>query len=284
MSISNLLTYNINSSKNNIQSGTSDNFTYNVVLPADVLKKINSVSVSSVTIPKSFYQINENNNTFIISENNVDINITLIAGNYSLQQWFTALSSSLTTASLNGITYTVSFQYNNVDNGIMKITSSNAVLPISLKIGNSSICGVLGFDRNSINNFSSGVLLSSYVINLNESDMVYLNSNCVNSYYNDATNQSSNTLCIIYTGSYVNYSYVSQYFDIITNMKKFYNKNGVFNFYLVDENNDPINLHGVDLSFTINFFTYTQNDYTYTKVNNWIDYKVKSDIINDNND
>ena len=46
---------------------------------------------------------------------------------------------------------------------------------------------------------------------------------------------------------------------MIGNMKKFAGKNSIFNFNLVDENNTPINLHGVDFSFTLLLFTYTQN-------------------------
>jgi hypothetical protein len=40
--------------------------------------------------------------------------------------------------------------------------------------------------------------------------MVYVNSTIISSQYNDATNANSNTLAIMYTGSFRNYSYITQ--------------------------------------------------------------------------
>ena len=277
--IHHLLSYNINSSKQNIQSGTSDNFTYLFNIPASALTHVNSVSVVSISLPKSFYQINEQNNVFTLIENSVPIIITMIPGNYSSSQWFTALGLAMTAASLNAITYSVNFQYSTLSNGIMKITASNIVLALALSIPGGSIAGVLGFSQNTVYNFTSGVLLSVYVINLNESDMIYLNSDIISSPFNDATNSSSNTLCICYTGSYQNYSYVSQSFNMIDNMKRFAGKNSSFSFYLIDENGTPINLHGVDFSFTINVFQYTPNEIIYKKISDYIVYSLKKDKI-----
>ena len=84
----------------------------------------------------------------------------------------------------------------------MMITSSNAAIVTSINIPDSSISNILGFNQNSVNPFVGGILLSVYVINLNESDMVYVNSSIISSQYNDATNSSSNTLAIMYTGSF----------------------------------------------------------------------------------
>ena len=56
-------------------------------------------------------------------------------------------------------------------------------------------------------------------------------------------------------------------------MKPFFNKNATFNFYLVDQNNDRINLHGVDFSFTLNIFTYTPLSNMFNKLSKYIDYK-----------
>lgn len=144
--ISNLISYNINSGKNNIISGSTDNFNYNVNLPADYVSVLNSVSVISCSLPKSFYQINEQNNIFYLVEDGQLITITVTPGNYTVQQWFTYLSSVLTSSSLFNIVYVVSFQFSTLDNGIMKITASDTITPIFIRVPNSSISGVLGFD------------------------------------------------------------------------------------------------------------------------------------------
>ena len=101
--------------------------------------------------------------------------------------------------------------------------------------------------------------------------MVYLNSDIVSSVFGDSTNQSSGTLAIMYTGSFRNYSYITQQFDITSNAKRFASKNAIFNFSLVDENSTQINLHGIDYSFTLVLFTYSPNLPLYKKLSHFID-------------
>ena len=83
MSVTDLIQININSGLQNIASGTTDNFYYNINVPSEQIARINSVSLISCSLPKSFYQINELNNEFTLVENAVYIPITVIAGNYS---------------------------------------------------------------------------------------------------------------------------------------------------------------------------------------------------------
>lgn len=107
--ISNLISVNINSSPFNVNSGTTDNFNYTINLPADLFNRLNAVSITSITLPKSFYQINELNNTFTIIEDITSIPITITPGNYNTSQWFSTLSSLMTAASTHGVIYSVSF-------------------------------------------------------------------------------------------------------------------------------------------------------------------------------
>jgi hypothetical protein len=55
MSVSDVIQININSSLQNIVSGTSDNFLYNINVPSEQIARINSVSLISCSLPKSFY-------------------------------------------------------------------------------------------------------------------------------------------------------------------------------------------------------------------------------------
>ena len=56
-------------------------------------------------------------------------------------------------------------------------------------------------------------------------------------------------------------------------MKPYINKE-LFNFTLVNENNQIMNLNGVNMSFVLNLFTYTNIN---PKISNYIDYKILND-------
>jgi hypothetical protein len=88
--IDNLISYNI-TSKNRI-NGTTHNFNIAIDIPSDIINKINYVSITDISIPKSFYQIEYDYNTFRLYENDVLIVITLPPGNYSKNQLLTYLN------------------------------------------------------------------------------------------------------------------------------------------------------------------------------------------------
>jgi hypothetical protein len=88
--IDNLISYNI-TSKNRI-NGPTHNFNININIPSDVISKINYVSITDISIPKSFYQIENNYNTFSLYEDDILITITLAPGNYSKTQLLTYLN------------------------------------------------------------------------------------------------------------------------------------------------------------------------------------------------
>ncbi len=89
---SNIITFYINSKYRSW--GTTDWFTYVI----DSLPNyIDSCAVSSITIPKTYYLINENNNSFTLNITNLLSNITdwytisLDYGNYDETQIYWAL-------------------------------------------------------------------------------------------------------------------------------------------------------------------------------------------------
>jgi len=82
-------------------TGVSHDFTYELSLP----REYNRCAVLSANIPKSYYLIQSNNNTFIVVENSTPRTITVPIGNYSNVEFMT-----LTIALLNAgpLTYTYS--------------------------------------------------------------------------------------------------------------------------------------------------------------------------------
>lgn len=123
--IDNLLTFNINSI--NKKSGWSDNFIYNIEIDKQILWKITHVSITNVTIPKWFYSIWNNYNEFHLIENNNVIDIIIPVGNYSKSQFYSKISSILTSNSMYNINYTLWDEYGDHDTGKIKYTAWNNI-------------------------------------------------------------------------------------------------------------------------------------------------------------
>jgi hypothetical protein len=267
--IDNLISYNI-TSKNRIDGSTND-FSINLNIPNDIINNITHVSVTNISIPKSFYQIENGFNTFSLYENNVLISITLPAGNYSKYQLFSFLSSQMTLQSLNSVTYIIVDEQTLYDTGKLKITNDKPLINKKLFFLDNDIFQFLGFLANKEYTFTSEIV-SENIINLNSEDVILLHSNICSSNNNDLK-VGSNVLSSIYTSGQKNYSYIIKSFDLIYNMKSFI-KNNKFNFYLTNENNSSINLNGIDFNFVLNLFTYIPNSKIYNKINNLINYSL----------
>ena len=270
--IDNLISYNI-TSKNRI-NGHTHNFNININIPSDVISKINYVSITDISIPKSFYQIENNYNTFSLYENNVLITITLPPGNYSKTQLLTYLNSQMTLQSLNNVIYEIVDEQTLYDTGKIKINTDKPLVIKKLLFSRNDIYQFLGFNYNIIYTFNT-YLISENIINLNSEDVILLHSNISSSSNNDQ-DVGSNVLSSIYTSGQKNYSYIIKSFDMIYNMKPFI-KNNNYNFYLTNENNQIIDLNGIDFNFVLNIFTYTPNNNFYKKVNDIINYSLIKD-------
>lgn len=270
--IDNLLSYNI-TSRSRI-SGTTNNFNIKLDIPKDILEKINYCSVTNISLPKSFYQIEKGFNTFQLIEDNININILIEEGNYTKIQLYTVLSNKMTLNSLNGIVYTVVDEQTSYDTGKLKIQATNPLLNKGLLFNDNDLFQPMGFIPNKIYSFTTEIV-SDNIINLNSEDVILLHSNIVSSNNNDLTG-GSNVLCSIYTSGQKNYSYIIKSYDLIYNMKKFIN-NSIFNFYLTNENSQDIDTHGIDFNFVLNFFTYTPNYKIYNKIDNLINYSLIKD-------
>lgn len=267
--IDNLISYNITSK--NRTSGLTNNFYISIDIPSDIVNKINYVSISDISIPKSFYQIENGYNTFSLYENNILITITLPSGNYSKSQLISYLNTQMTTQSLNSVTYIITDEQTLFDTGKIVISCDKPLILKKLLFSQNDIYQYMGFDYNIIYNFTT-TITSPNIINLNSEDVILLHSNICSSYNNDQ-NTGSNVITSIYTSGQKNYSYIIKNYDMIYNMKPFI-KNNQYNFYLTNENNQSIFLNGIDFNFVLNLFTYTPNSNFYKKVNDMINYNL----------
>jgi hypothetical protein len=267
--IDNLITYNI-TSKNRLE-GSTNNFIIKLNIPVDIINSITNVSITDISIPKSFYQIENGFNTFNLYENNVLINIILPAGNYSKLQLFSYLNIHMTNQSLNSVIYTITDEHLSYDTGKIKITADKPLITKKLLFSKNDVFQFLGFNTDIQYSFIDQIV-SPNIINLNSEDVLLLHSNICSNNNNDLLG-GSDVLSSIYTSGQKNYSYITKSFDLIYNMKPFTNNN-YFKFYLTNENNNIIDLGGIDLNFVLNLFTYTPNNKIYNKINNLINYSL----------
>jgi hypothetical protein len=183
--ISNIITFYINSKYRT--SGTTDNFTYVIDTLPDY---INGCSVSNITIPKTYYLINESNATFKLMITDTLSNITtsyflsLDYGNYDETQIYSSLQDLMNNAQSN-IIFTVEALTLNYDTGKMRIFYTENNYDVNLFIyADSDINEIFGLDKGD-NLFIAKSLTSKYIMNLNNENNLYLNSNIVRNEINN---------------------------------------------------------------------------------------------------
>lgn len=278
MSISNLISYNINS-KNRI-SGTDENFNIQIDIPNNLKNVLNMVSITQICIPKSFYMVqNGFNNLHLYEEiigsgNKQLINIVVPSGNYKKTEFYKKLGLLMTGASLNNITYIIIDEQTDYDTGKCKITATNSNVNKYLNFLYGDIYELIGFNKNTEYSFIDNIV-SVNIINFNRENNLYLKSNICNSVNNDLIN-GTNTLCVVYSGGNKDFSYIINQYRLKDNMKPLI-FNNTLNFSLCNEDGEQLYLNGVDMSFVINFFTYTPNKKIYDKINNFIDFNLIKD-------
>src|SRR6185312_2178579 len=88
--------------------GTDSKFTYSI--PLGDSNEWTNVVLLSASIPKSYYLVQTNYNTFILREpGHTDTTITVPAGNYSRSSFMNVLPTLLNAASPSHWTYTMSY-------------------------------------------------------------------------------------------------------------------------------------------------------------------------------
>lgn len=237
--------------------GTNSNF---LSQPVDLgINKYDSVCLVQASIPRSFYNVATNYNTFTLYEPTATktITITLTPASYNKINLASVLATTLTAASLasgNGWTYSVSYPASTVGD-TFKYTfsvSGNATQPQFIFTTN--LNRQLGFEENTTYTFSANSLTSANCINLSYITRAFIKSNvCLNA-------QDGILEEILNYGSFPMLSlcyYQQLSFDLNT---RIYNDSATnsWNFSLVDSFDRVIDLNGIPWSFSLVF--YKRND------------------------
>ncbi|MFZ4671456.1 MAG: hypothetical protein ACOYLT_05515 [Flavobacterium sp.] len=247
----------INFSSKDRVGGTNSNF---ISKPIDLgINKYDSVCLIQSSIPRSFYNIPTNYNTFRISEPTGSKNflVTIPVGSYNKINLASVLATTMTAASLasgNGWTYTCSYPSALVGD-TFKYTfavSGNATQPSF--IFTTAMFRQMGFEENTTYAFTSSSLVSVNCINLAYITRAFIKSNvCLNA-------QDGILEEILNYGSYpmLSLAYYQQVaFDLNT---RTYNDSAInsWSFTLVDSFDQIIDLNGIPWSFSLVF--YKRND------------------------
>lgn len=210
------------------------------------------VCVLDCSIPKSQYTVSATTNTFILTELGINYTVTLPIGNYTRKSLATAVSVSMTNASGNVWTYSLSYPTinNTSDNGKYTFTVSGNSGQPTITVGISKICELLGFDRNSSNTFVADSLTSSNVCNLSPETTIQIKSDiCLN--FNNINLQS------VIGNSDPSYSSISFYnhapecYAVKANIKG----DNIFTFRLTDENDILYDTNGLNVVINLMLFT-----------------------------
>lgn len=274
--ITNLQTFYISSIDKLPNSNSNSDFYYNITY--DKTKKINSAWISDIIVPKAYYLIQSGfNDTFILTENAVDITITLIQGNYSQINLFKVVTQLLNNATQNGIIYNFTNQNQYIDDGKCKFTSTNPLnIPISITFPNINISAIFGFDNDIYNFINSNTLLNSpYIMNLNGANINNLLLQC-DAVQNNNTNGSSNVLCSMNNQPSQFLSYIHHDFPIIYPCR--INIKDILHFYLTDELNQIISFNSpyINISFTLHLFWWEEK--IIDNINDFIKLKAINSI------
>jgi hypothetical protein len=224
-------------------AGSDSDFTYELDLKG---LDITHACVLQAYIPKSFYNVQESQNTFTLEEDGKQATVSIQAGTYTKNSLKSTLQSGLTDASPNGWIYTISTPTSSeAETGKYTfVVSGNSGLQPSFIFGE-YMWEQMGFNENSTAQFDTDTLTSPNVINLQPESTIYIKS--------DLIQDKDNVLQEVFGGNSMSYSGISFIqFSIEAYSKRILSKeSNSFRFYLQNEDGEPINLNGLNLVFSL---------------------------------
>jgi hypothetical protein len=241
-------------------SGTPSNF--NITIDYDDEAKYTHISVINFSLPKSFYIYNSA--TFQLVEDITTYNVSMDDGNISRRAFANYIQDLLNAT--GSYTYTVNFPNktglpDEVDDGKFTFgVSGNSGNTVKLIFdSNEQPAHSFGFETGSTNSFTSSIKSTRPVNFQASSNNVYIVSNLINS---RNKNTFANNILTSYDASFSSLSVYN--LDIIYNSRRL-NKTKHANFSLIDDNDDAIDLNGIEWTLTI--LLYRVEDFT-AKINN----------------
>lgn len=244
--IANRRYYYINSK--NRSSGTSSDF--NIPFDKSGVEDATDCIVMNITIPKSYYLIDTYNNTLTLITNTGNHSIIMPSGNYTRKSFVSTLIQQLNAASV----YIFSVSYpgsTSPDTGLLtfSVTNNSGFQPGF--IFTKQLYKQLGFNSNSTIYFTSNTLTSLNVIDLQINTTLYLHCDIIRDH-------NGNILQEINGSSNSSFSSINFTNNNISMSNKITELSTPIHFYLTDGDNLIIDLHGLDIEFSLMLFNYDE--------------------------
>lgn len=230
-------------------SGTDSDFTMQLNINTE--DNFDSAVILECIIPKSYWLVPKNRNTFQLSENGIVVTIIVPVGNYNRRSFATQIQSLLNSASPHSYSYSIKYpnSLTDPDTGYYTYTVSGNGGVQPLFIFSTFLFEQFGFNKNSTNIFSSNTLVSSNVIKLQLEDTIYIHSDMISNSGND--NVLQHVFCSAGSGNFSNIHFQTNG-DVEAYSKKLLSHNSnVFRFYICDEEDNPIDLNGLNMSMIL---------------------------------
>lgn len=215
--------------------------------------KYDSVCLLQASIPRSFYNVPANRNTFILEEDGVESIVTLKPASYNVYNIQKALSDAMTLASTHGWIYTVTYPACSEPDTFhftFTVTGNGGIQPKIIFNTQFSMDRQLGFDELSTNQFVGDVLESSNAVNMSFITRAFIVSDIIESAHQSVLEEVLN---------YADYGMSSlcyfQQQDVDINSRIFATTNtNSWSFSLVDSFGQIIDLNNIPWSFSVVLF------------------------------
>lgn len=231
------------------KSGTNSNFYYEIKR-GTLLKDLEWVSVLRAQIPKSYYVVQSNSNTFIKYEDGTPYTVSITPGRYNVTSFKTELQTQLN--AVGGVTnFVVSFPDSSTGAQTGKFTFTFSGATVYFSFSSNRIGECIGWDKDSDSSSSTTTLTSANVINLGGETTLFIHSDlCSN-------NTHDNILTDVYASNANNYSnIIYENKSPMMDAKKIVDPHkDIFHFTLTDENDQELQLNGQNMLITLIFFS-----------------------------
>ena len=257
-------------------SETVSTFSADINMPSDI--DLDRIVLVQCIIPLSYYVIGSGGNVFTLNEGGVNIPVTIPLGNYDTTNFPAIIGPLMTAASLNAITYTVTYPNPATQPQTGKFTYTANVNNIKIFLAfplEEDLAIRFGFDRGETEFFTvsgaNSVLVSPNVTDFTAEDVLVLHSNLVS---DDAGQDILQEIYQANTVPGTNITYICP--DPLAYSKKLSSsKLRLASFSLTDEFDNPVFLNGLDIVMTI--MVYKEPKWP-TMVENYIKYLMTKDM------
>lgn len=240
----------LNSKNRSLGTNNNPKYTLENIVPIN-----HSLSVCSLHIPYTFYQINSSNNTIqFVEGGSTEVDITITPGSYTATTLASEIKSKANAA--GSLTYDVTF---NSSNGKFTITVSSST--VSIDVSDSTGNELLGFTTDPADASS---ITSDTIAIVNPTDTIKVKSNYLSSFREytqyevpkNSVSDDSNTIFSLSIpnvnfGDYINYDSTYIMENILQiNKTKNYNftklKKHNIDFYCTNDKNELLDFNGVN--------------------------------------